>query len=704
MRPALNAREIAIVVGLHVRTIQHRATSESWTAQPRQGRGGGREYPIATLPEDIRRAVLAHEVKAQSPDLVPAGCQDQARVVGLMEEWEGSPEWSRRRAEARHLILQAVDKLEESGVSRGHAETLFAKLYGTNKLELAAWVREEERAVSPATIRRWRAAFKQDGLAGLLSRHGASRGSRRSTPPEVRVFLVAHLQERPHIKASTLCEIARSKFSGKCPSDRTIYRVIDDFKREHEELYCLLDDPRRWKSKFLPSFGSKAADVPYAGHTWEMDSTPADVMTADGKRCCIIGAIDIYSRRMRLLVADSGRAVTVAACMRRAMLDFGIPTRIRMDNGKDYQSRHVTAILTALNVERIWCRPYHGEEKPFIERALQTYTHGLHELLPAYTGHSVSERQALRERKTWASKIMEPGDPVAIPLTMDELQDVTDRWLKRYESTAHDGLNGRTPVEIAKASSRQPAKIHGDDERVLDILLAPVATPVVGKKGIRLDGLNYTAIELLDYIGARVEARRDLEDAGRIYVFRDGKFLCTAKDEAMTGVLLEDYIQAKKAKERSIKAQAKALQTLSQTIEDPVSILLPTGEKLPTPSDKVVNFQAKADGPALREARKAFVEPESPKGEAQELGAEPLPHNVVRGDFPRQETNAAYGRPLFNNAIEAFDWLCAKEAEQGYLGPDDRKWKMQLIDNYREIQDILELRRQAQAHETMKKF
>ena len=94
-----------------------------------------------------------------------------------------------------------------------------------------------------------------------------------------------------------------------------------------------------------------AADVPHFGHTWEMDSTPADVITSDGKRASIVGSIDVYSRRVVAVVSPTSKSAAVAQCIRKGLLAWGIPARIRKDNGKDYASQHIESVTRSLEIE-----------------------------------------------------------------------------------------------------------------------------------------------------------------------------------------------------------------------------------------------------------------------------------------------------------------------------------------------------------------
>lgn len=97
------------------------------------------------------------------------------------------------------------------------------------------------------------------------------------------------------------------------------------------QLFALIEDPRRWKNNYMPAFGDASADVPYFGHTLEADSTPADVITSDGKRLAVIGAIDVFSRRAMIIIAPTSKSIAIAACIRKTMIVWGIFSRFRKD-------------------------------------------------------------------------------------------------------------------------------------------------------------------------------------------------------------------------------------------------------------------------------------------------------------------------------------------------------------------------------------
>ncbi len=522
-----------------------------------------------------------------------------------IERWNKAPAWNQKRAYARKLVLESIQIfIEEKGFNQTDGEEVASRFYQERQLPgIEGWIYDAEPGFSVAKIRRLRRLYREEGLPGLLVRYGKNKGKQRSIPPDIKIYLVACLKNTPGIRNSNIYNAVKKRFK-PAPSRKSIDRFIDTWKAENPQLAMMIEDPRRWKNTMMAAFGDKSAGITHFCHTWEIDSTPADVITKDGKRCAIIGIIDVYSRRSIILIAPTSKSMAIAACLREAFISWGIPENIRMDNGKDYSSRHVQAITSALRINTPALPPYTPEAKPFIERLFRTYSIQLEELLPGYCGHSVADRQKIREQATWASKIMTPGTTFAIPLTMKEFQETTDKWIKIYETTPHRGLSGRTPSETAEQSPSHPPKIR--DNRVLDILLAPLSEHrKVGKKGIAIDNEFFIAPELVEYIGKRIEARRDLRDAGTIYVFDalNGTYLCEAKADELEGQSLEDYHRAKRSQKIEMKEKTKALETLGISCPTPLqTILIDDHAHLPK---KILPFQQEADNEAIREARKA---------------------------------------------------------------------------------------------------
>ena len=104
------------------------------------------------------------------------------------------------------------------------------------------------------------------------------------------------------------------------------------------------------------------------------------MICADGKRHAIVSAIDIWSRRARILVVPTSRATAIATLLRRCILEWGVPELVRTDEGRDYTSQHVVGVIKLLELAHDPCPPYTPEAKPFIERFLGTLARDLFRL------------------------------------------------------------------------------------------------------------------------------------------------------------------------------------------------------------------------------------------------------------------------------------------------------------------------------------
>lgn len=601
MKKCYSAAELSKILDVSVRSARARAKNESWCFD----NGKGRAYIFQSLPRDVQRKIISHRIGCHL-DFIPSKNLEVSQAEDGLKKWGSATEYNRKIAQARDYILNKLSEfIKSKNLKQTQGEKRFASFYNAGHIEqVEPWILEKISIVSAPSLRRWRRKKAKHGLPGLLGNYGNRKGERKAVTSEQSAFIISHIVAKPHIRSSHIFEIVCKTFDTH-PSRRTVYRFIKKWKQKNPQLSTLIEDPRSWKNRYMPAFGDAGADVAHFGDRWEADSTPADVICKDGQRHAVVGVIDVYSRRAMIIITPTSKSIAIAAAMRKAMIVWGIPSRIKMDNGSDYQSLHVQAICSALKIQTPELPKYSPEKKPFIERFFGTFSRGLEELLPGFCGHSVNERQALREKETWAEKIMKPGGVVEVPLTMEEFQDLTDRWIKIYERTPHKGLGDKTPLEKAKESHLQPPKIRG--ERILDILLAPVGYRTVQKKGISVDNSFFVSPELVEYIGRRVEIRRDLNSVGRLYVFGStGKYLCQARNEPLEGQKLEDYLKAKKEHFKGIKGVKRALEKMGASNKTAIQTLLE--DEIEHDESNVIPFQANFENPAVEEAKKAVLD------------------------------------------------------------------------------------------------
>ena len=653
------------------------------------GLGGERgQYSLDALPDTIRQKVMAYELGVDE-SLIPDARIDHEKATVLMERWHSAPQWNRDLAEKyRKSVIDSLNEfLGGSDILTIEGEEEFCRLYNERRITtLPEFVYDKIKHISLSTVDLWRRRFEKYGTPGLLSDYGKKNGNFYAISPEMRFFIGAQIGLNPTIRPVRIHDMLPRYFN--CGHKIPVIGTVREFMKEEwtgpnarrKHLYAALKNPTDYRNRYLSAFGDMAADVPFAGHTVELDSTKVDVETLDKKRVCGIFGIDVYSGRKKIVHSPTSKATAISSCIREMLVDWGVMNRLRKDNGLDYSGAHIQAVCGILNIETPPLDTYAPDQKPFVEREIGSYNRYLAEILPGYVGHNVAERQAIRERALWLKRLMTPGETVRIPLTFEQLKAVTSQWIKMTENTPKRRFGGKTPLQMFTESRALPPKIS--DVRIVDVLLAPIASRVVQKKGIELDCAWYTSNELVDWIGREVHIRRDEVNAGLIYVFQildkhqqSYRYICQATDEALTGERLESYLHTKKENNKKLRAQIKALDLISQNTPEPYTILLDEGrirtlEELHPHESEIV--QAEADSPNIREVAKAFAEPEEEKGLAQEMVQATQPEPDEPGDNGAGQAKdwAQVPEDMLDNPILIFDWFEEKRMAVG-LTQDD---------------------------------
>jgi hypothetical protein len=500
---------------------------------------------------------------------------------------------------AKLCLLKASDRFcQESSEPKSRALEIFVSKYLSGEISIPDWVRRQRPQLCSRTLLRWKQLIKEDAVNALYGKYGHRKGQNLiDTDPELQELVMAHLATN-YCGAVQLWRTAQARFGDAIPNQRTFQRWLETWKQDNKALDAYLRNPKEYRSKHKPALGSRSERVTALNDLWEIDSTISDCIweLGDGKRYALIACIDVYSRRVKILVSPTSNSDAIAALLRRCLLEWGVPKAVRTDNGKDYTSKYLDMVFQSLAIEHELCRPFTPEEKPHVERVIGTFNHSLLELLPGYTGPSVVVRQQIREREAANPTQDSRGMRVlSVEKSMREFQEFCDQWAIWYAQSEHTGLpkiqdgsskRHMTPQERAAAQSRKVL-----DERLLDVLLlkAPEREGMrtIGKKGLRLGTLHEgtAAWYIADWMGEPensnrvVHVRLDPIDLGRLYVFSDSdcrEFVGIAECPELTGIDRREIAakaqqEAKQVKRiaRNYKDTAKVL----QVTHDPHQIL-----------------------------------------------------------------------------------------------------------------------------------
>ena len=512
----------------------------------RHGRGGGYEYDVRTMPAATQKALQSALIHNES--FSGDGALGTPPAINVLSE--------DAVAAARLDILTALSRWESNGYpTLSEARRRFVAAYRRGEVSVTDGTYASIPDISVRSLYRWRR-----DLGGKEAEGCAEKSS--GLAPHIMDTVLAQLYAGGSSATITnIHAVLKARYGDEVLSLRSLQRSIRQWRERHKQAATYLDSPEKWRSRHQVAFGRMDEGVERINQIWEIDSTIADVALAAPsgemrlRRYALVGVIDVWSRRVMYQLAPVSSAAAIAQLLRRALTKWGVPEVLRLDNGRDYASERVALLAGALAIRIEHCRPFHPEEKPFIERAFRTVSVAM-EMLPGYVGHSVAERQELRARERARVRAGEaPVDLDSAALSPAEFQAWLDNFSENdYGRRTHTSL-GCSPWE--RANSWKGAVRRIEDERVLDVLYEPVSKGgmrTVVKRGIQVGRRWYVAPELGAHVGERVRCYRDFDDDARICVYGDDTWICWAVDAE--GVERKEIaLQAQAVQRQSLRAE-----------------------------------------------------------------------------------------------------------------------------------------------------
>jgi len=394
MDATVTAKEIANIADVSRQAIEKRAKKEAWPYVEITARGGiQKRYVVSSLPADIKAKLVRHQLGTNRdpqqrktkiahsrpglaagssaspadppepghlPTIHPTSAQAiMPPKVRTLLKFQVAQSWNREVALARLAFLELIqDQCRQ--VRSNKTERIKKLIDAYNNQVITAMVSLPDDStkdafsvlgsVSAGTYYRWRKAFETDGMDGLLTDFGKSAGDR--VPEAIKQEVLKMLFERPR-KASKIYDYLEIAFPREVlPSSATVGRLVKRLRAEYaEQLMYLHDGESKWKSKHQLCLGDADEDVQAPNDQWQIDSSPADVITKEGRRQKIVALIDVKSRRAKAVLWEKGEAWSIAQTLRAGFLEFGIPKKLKKDNGLDYQSKLVNQICADLGIE-----------------------------------------------------------------------------------------------------------------------------------------------------------------------------------------------------------------------------------------------------------------------------------------------------------------------------------------------------------------
>ena len=602
MKEWLTAQELANQPGMpkYARSIKRLAAREEWVFRSRQGRGGGHEYHIDSLPEAVKTTLLRREtapVPAVAPAILPQPAELSSEAgkspAQALPQLKG---WQRKVFAARAALYREFESLKSlHGTERGATLLVEAAAAGTlpehlqRQVPLANARRGEHRVLSHRMILRWQRAVKQGGIEALVPKSVEVT----EEPPWAAVFLACYqLPTNPSIPE------AMERMAGLLPEGVAMPSYWQVSRWHNKRGRLEQERGRRTGSALQALKGYRRRDT--------SGLRPLDIGQCDGHSFKGYVAHPIHGRPFhpevcavldcatRMAVGWSAglaeSALTVAAALRNAAEVRedkpcgGVFAILYTDGGSGnlagINTDDETGLFARLGTTHMTGRPGNPQGRGLIERSNQSIWIRAARQLPAFTGSSMD---AGARRKTYLKiqkDTRETGTSDMIlswPQFLAHCQTAVDSYNNRPHSALpkiKDSVTGlkrhMTPLEcwakhVAKGWNPEACQLSPAE---IECLWLPRETRIVRRATVQLGEGHYYNPALAQLDGRKVQVAYYPTDPSRVQIWDgEGRLVCYAElDRNLTEMFPKTMVE--KAAEQRAKRRAAIREQQLEEIRD----------------------------------------------------------------------------------------------------------------------------------------
>lgn len=277
-----------------------------------------------------------------------------------------------------------------------------------------------EFRISRQTAHKWLRRFRAEGYLGLVEQSRRPASSPLATAEDLVVGIIELRGKHPSWGAHKIARVLARQLGPDAPSSSTVARVLHRLGK----LKRRRPPARVWSVEGRPRVEVKAPN-----DLWTIDAK-GWWRALNGERCEPLTVRDAFSRKILAIeLVASTTAPVVQRVLERLFKNHGLPSAIQSDNGSPFictRARGGLTILSAwivsLGIRIVRSRPGHPEDN------------GAHERMH----RDVVELQTAPARSRRAQ------------------QRQCDRWMLDFNHVRpHDALDGKTPSELYKNSTRR---------------------------------------------------------------------------------------------------------------------------------------------------------------------------------------------------------------------------------------------------------
>ena len=353
-------------------------------------------------------------------------------------------------------------------------------------------VNQKKVSFHERTIYQYYMDYKKYGFNGLKPKAYTNKNTHPSIPNDIIDEIKSLKEELPTRTAQKI--IILLELSKKIKIDylhpRTVNRIL---KQDGYTTQALMNN-NRVHTKF---------EKEVIGKLWQSDVMSAFYLPdKDGKKKMVylIAFLDDHARYITHGQFYFDATLTrLEDCLKKAIIKFGAPKALYVDNGKIFISDNFKLICAKLGINLKYAKPYHPEGKGKIEKYWQTV-----------------QRSFLSELKhNHIDNIV-------------ELNDLFSGWLKlEYHDKVHSSL-GMTPKEKWDESKNNGARLNYFSPVEIDEAFLHYAKRTVSKYGvISFAGNTYEVDGTL--IGNKIGLRYDPFHLDKVHIYHDDKYFGLAR-------------------------------------------------------------------------------------------------------------------------------------------------------------------------------
>jgi transposase InsO family protein len=334
---------------------------------------------------------------------------------------------------------------------------------------------------SPSTLSYWEGLYRKGGFDALATHARSDKGVSRKLAPDVTDAIVALRHKFPKINATMIYE--RLVSEGVVLKSEVSLSTVQRFLRGRAA------DP----GVAAPTRDRKAFEAERVLALLQADSLYGPYVGSgkDKARAYLIAIIDDKSRLLvcgRFFLSDS--ALNFQRVFKDAVLRFGLPEKLYVDNGAPYKNDQLSAICGRLGVVLIHAPVRDGAAKGKIERLNRTI-------------------------RTRFLSVLDPAQTISL----EALNSAFAAWSNSYNTKEHTAT-AKTPMEAYRAEA-DVVRVPESAEWVAQSFMNRITRTVRADATVTIERVSYDVP--ICFIGTKVEILFSPDDMAGACIVCEGK-------------------------------------------------------------------------------------------------------------------------------------------------------------------------------------